>query len=106
MPPGGEQLATLSTKNCSERSLWSIPPLWKDAVAVGVGMKTEKMEQGFVPARQVHPALLVNDLDSLASHFSPNGYSPASDAPLDGYRRISLDDPFGNRIEVKQKASF
>jgi hypothetical protein len=30
------------------------------------------------------------------------GYAVSHDAPLEGYDRIFVDDPFGNRIELMQ----
>jgi hypothetical protein len=31
-----------------------------------------------------------------------SGYALHEDAPLEGYRRIYVDDPFGNRLELME----
>lgn len=56
------------------------------------------VESDFHPARKAHPALLVEDLDSLKAVLLAAGHS--LDEPLEGYDRIYVDDPFGNRIEM------
>jgi hypothetical protein len=33
----------------------------------------------------------------------PSGFAISDDAPLDGYQRIFINDPFGNRLELMQK---
>jgi catechol 2,3-dioxygenase-like lactoylglutathione lyase family enzyme len=64
------------------------------------------VEQDFVPARKAHPAFIVDDLRALAAHLEHAGYRVVEDQPLDGYDRLYVDDPFGNRIELMEpKAS-
>ena len=58
------------------------------------------METDFRPARKAHVALLVTDLPMLQEKLEAWGYSVKEDEPLEGYRRIYVDDPFGNRIEL------
>ena len=58
------------------------------------------VEKNFVPARKAHPALLVEDLKSLTSTLIKAGCPVSHDVPLEGYQRIFVDDPFGNRIEL------
>jgi hypothetical protein len=36
------------------------------------------------------------------SQLQQAGYTLTPDAPLEGYDRIFVDDPFGNRIELMQ----
>jgi catechol 2,3-dioxygenase-like lactoylglutathione lyase family enzyme len=60
------------------------------------------VEKNFVPARKAHPAFLVEDLASLTSALTKAGYPVAHDVPLEGYDRIFVDDPFGNRIELME----
>jgi catechol 2,3-dioxygenase-like lactoylglutathione lyase family enzyme len=60
------------------------------------------VEQDFRPARKAHPALLVDDLAELAGRLQAAGVAVRRDEPLDGYDRIYVDDPFGNRIELMQ----
>lgn len=58
------------------------------------------VERPFSPARKAHPALLVSDIGALASAIASAGYRVVDDEPLEGYHRIYVDDPFGNRIEL------
>lgn len=58
------------------------------------------VEKEFVPARKAHPALLVKDLPALKEHLTAAGISVVIDEPLEGYDRIYVADPFGNRIEL------
>lgn len=58
------------------------------------------VEQDFRPARKAHPALLVDDLPALKNAIRDAGYTLKEDEPLEGYDRIYVDDPFGNRIEL------
>jgi PAS domain S-box-containing protein len=58
------------------------------------------VEEPFRPARKAHPALKVDQLDPLLAQFAAAGVDvhPAED--VDGRRRVHVDDPFGNRIEL------
>ncbi len=58
------------------------------------------VEADFHPARKAHPALLVQNLDALTQHLHRAGVAVVTDEPLEGYRRIYVSDPFGNRIEL------
>ena len=61
------------------------------------------VEASFAPARKAHPALLVDDLDGLATALTSAGCKciPA-DGEIPGVRRFHTSDPFGNRIEFQQ----
>lgn len=58
------------------------------------------VETDFRPAKKAHPALLVRGLAELAARCAAAGYPPITDEPLDGFDRIYLSDPFGNRLEL------
>jgi catechol 2,3-dioxygenase-like lactoylglutathione lyase family enzyme len=58
------------------------------------------VEKNFIPARKAHPALLVDGLKELQSALVKAGHPVAHDVPLEGYDRVFVDDPFGNRIEL------
>jgi catechol 2,3-dioxygenase-like lactoylglutathione lyase family enzyme len=60
------------------------------------------VDDDFRPARKAHPALLVADLDALRDRLRSAGWSITDDEPLEGFDRIYVDDPFGNRIELMQ----
>ena len=61
------------------------------------------VEDGFRPARKAHPGLLVDDLDALVVRLEKAGVTVDTDQPLEGYKRVYADDPFGNRIELMQR---
>ena len=60
------------------------------------------VEADFRPARKAHPALLVEGLAELIARLKTAGH-PVIDEPMDGYRRIYTEDPFGNRLELMEK---
>lgn len=60
------------------------------------------VESDFRPARKAHPALLVHNLEALRRRLSQAGFTPREDQPLDGYERLYVDDPFGNRLELME----
>ena len=61
------------------------------------------IEDSFTPAKKAHPALLVDDLDTLARQLEAAGVAFTPGRPLAGYIRGDIADPFGNRIELMQK---
>jgi catechol 2,3-dioxygenase-like lactoylglutathione lyase family enzyme len=56
----------------------------------------------FRPARKAHPALLVEGLRQLVEALQAGEYPVVDDEPLDGYTRVYVTDPFGNRIELME----
>jgi catechol 2,3-dioxygenase-like lactoylglutathione lyase family enzyme len=58
------------------------------------------VEPDFRPARKAHPAILVNGLAELVAKCRAAGFPPTTDEPLDGYNRVYVFDPFGNRLEL------
>ena len=58
------------------------------------------VEQDFRPAKKAHPALRVRDLASLVTRLRGAGVDIVDDEPLEGYDRVYVSDPFGNRIEL------
>lgn len=63
------------------------------------------VEADFRPARKAHPALLVDDLPALVGALRHAGVPVRDDEPLDGYLRVYVDDPFGNRIELLEPSA-
>jgi catechol 2,3-dioxygenase-like lactoylglutathione lyase family enzyme len=63
------------------------------------------VETDFRPARKAQPAFLVQDLAMLRVAIESAGYIVKIDEPLEGYERIYVDDPFGNRIELMEPIS-
>ena len=60
------------------------------------------VEEDFVPARKAHPAFIVEGLRELAAGLQRAGFHVSRDQPLEGYDRLYVDDPFGNRIELME----
>jgi catechol 2,3-dioxygenase-like lactoylglutathione lyase family enzyme len=61
------------------------------------------VEDEFRPARKAHPALLVSDLPALVAACDNAGYATSTDQPLEGFERVYVSDPFGNRIELMEE---
>ncbi len=62
------------------------------------------VETDFRPARKAHPAFLVDDLDGLIAKVQSAGFeTDNTQPPLNGYKRMHIFDPFGNRIELMEK---
>ncbi len=60
------------------------------------------VDKAFAAARQAHPALIVADLPPLIARLRAAGIAVRDDEPLEGYLRVYVDDPFGNRIELME----
>ena len=61
------------------------------------------VEDDFRAAKKAHPALLVDDLADLAARCNAAGHPVVADEPLEGFDRLYVADPFGNRIELLQR---
>ena len=60
------------------------------------------VDADFRAAKKAHPALIVNGLRELVERLAHAGVTIKDDEPLEGYDRIYVDDPFGNRIELME----
>lgn len=60
------------------------------------------VEADFRAARKAHPALIVSGLRGLVARLEADGVTVKDDDELQGYDRIYVDDPFGNRIELME----
>lgn len=58
------------------------------------------VDPDFRAAGKAHPAILVRGLTELAERCRVAGFTPVTDEPLDGFERVYVCDPFGNRIEL------
>jgi catechol 2,3-dioxygenase-like lactoylglutathione lyase family enzyme len=106
MPAGGEELARIFYAGILGISEMPKPThlakrggCWfeRGDLKIHVGVETD-----FKPARKAHVALLVVDLRDLQEQLGASGYAVKEDEPLEGYQRIYVDDPFGNRIELME----
>lgn len=60
------------------------------------------VEAEFRAAKKAHPAFIVEDLQALSQRLSKAGFPVRSEEPLEGYNRVYVDDPFGNRLELME----
>lgn len=58
------------------------------------------IEDGFRPAIKAHPAILVAGLEKLRAQIEKAGYKVSDSVPIEGFSRVYVRDPFGNRIEL------
>ena len=91
-------------------SFHEIPKPPSLAARGGIWLESENVqlhigvEEKFQSARKAHPAFIVDDLDILIAKIQTAGYeTDTTQPPLDGYKRIHIFDPFGNRIELMQR---
>ncbi|MFO1060134.1 MAG: glyoxalase [Dongiaceae bacterium] len=61
------------------------------------------VDPDFRPARKAHVGLRVRGLAGLAARLDAAGHATTGDAPLAGYERLFVSDPFGNRLELLQR---
>ncbi len=63
------------------------------------------VEADFRPARKAHPAFLVTDLARLVHDLEGAGFETVEDEPLEGWHRVYVYDPFGNRLELLEPST-
>jgi catechol 2,3-dioxygenase-like lactoylglutathione lyase family enzyme len=63
------------------------------------------VDKDFRPATKAHAAFIVEDVRGLAAAVAAAGHAVVDDEPLEGYDRIYVKDPFGNRIELMEPRS-
>lgn len=61
------------------------------------------IDPDFRAATKAHPALLVDDLAHLRAKLVDAGVTICDGEPIEGYARLFVDDPFGNRIELMER---
>jgi catechol 2,3-dioxygenase-like lactoylglutathione lyase family enzyme len=57
----------------------------------------------FRPATKAHPALLVDDLAGFRRRLADAGVAIQETSAIEGYDRVFICDPFGNRIELMER---
>jgi len=60
------------------------------------------VDDDFRSARKAHPGLIVDDLAALVVRLAEGGVAVGLDQPLEGFDRVYVDDPFGNRLELME----
>lgn len=104
MPAGGEEQATAFYAGVLGIARVPKPPhlearggCWFEDGPLKVHLGVDPQ---FNPARKAHAGLLVTDLPALVTALAAHGHLAHADEPLDGYDRVYVDDPFGNRLEL------
>ncbi len=60
------------------------------------------VEEPFAPAGKAHPGLVASDLDALRRRLRAAQVEYLDDDKIAGVDRLFVQDPFGNRVEVRQ----
>ncbi|MFQ3254309.1 MAG: catechol 2,3-dioxygenase-like lactoylglutathione lyase family enzyme [Loktanella salsilacus] len=61
------------------------------------------VEEPFIPAKKAHPAFGAPSLDKAIQHLQSRKVAYRRDIDLPNIRRIYIDDPFGNRIDLLER---
>lgn len=69
-----------------------------DRVGIHLGV-----DPNFTASRKAHPGLLVTDLDALVVALEAAGLPVKTGDEIEGFRRVHVDDPFGNRLELLER---
>lgn len=103
MPPDQEELARAFYLNVLELSEESKPAnlqqggLWFTSGALKLYLGVDRE---FRAAQKAHPGLLVPGIEELAARGMTAGYPVVADDWREGFKRMFVFDPFGNRIEL------
>ena len=104
MPPGGEDAA-----RGFYRDLLGMAEVAKPAELAGRGGCWFRsgavrlhlgVEADFRPAKKAHPALRVSGFDALVGRLRDSSCIVSQEDRLGAARRIYVNDPFGNRLEL------
>src|SRR5262249_16375627 len=60
------------------------------------------VEEPFAPARKAHPGLVADDLEAIRARLVAAGAAYEDDDRVADVDRLFVDDPFGNRLELRQ----
>ena len=61
------------------------------------------IEPEFHAAKRAHPALVVEGLDEILAACERAGLPTKPDTSVNGFRRVHVFDPFGNRLELMER---
>ena len=79
------------------KSIWFVT----GAVSLHLGI-----EPDFTPAKRAHPAFVVDGLDKILTACDRAGISTKPDTSFNGFRRVHVFDPFGNRLELMERTKL
>ena len=77
--------------------------IWFVAGAVNLHLG---IEPDFTPAKRAHPAFVVEGLDKILATCERAGISTKPDTSFNGFRRVHVFDPFGNRLELMERTTL
>lgn len=72
--------------------------------SLGVGELHVGIEEPFSPARKAHPAFRVQGVRELRQRLEELGHRTSDAEEIPGVSRFYVDDPFGNRLELMERA--
>ncbi len=107
MPAGGEERARSFYRDALGLPETPKPPAlagrggcWfeSDRVKIHLGV-----DAAFHAATRAHPGLLVTGLAQIVDRCRRQGIEVHADAALEGYDRVFVADPFGNRLELMER---
>jgi predicted enzyme related to lactoylglutathione lyase len=75
--------------------------IWFVAGAVNLHLG---IEPHFHPAKRAHPAFVVEGLDAILAACERAGLITKPDTSFNGFRRVHVFDPFGNRLELMERS--
>ena len=103
IPPGGEDAARpfyrdlLGLTEVAKTGVQATRGgCWFESGAIKVHLG---VEEPFRANRKAHVAFLVDDVSGLGERANAAGYETKTDDNLEGYERVFIYDPFGNRLE-------
>jgi catechol 2,3-dioxygenase-like lactoylglutathione lyase family enzyme len=63
------------------------------------------LEPDFHPTKRAHPAFVVQGLDAIVAACERAGLPIKPDTSFNGFRRVHVFDPFGNRLELMERTA-
>jgi catechol 2,3-dioxygenase-like lactoylglutathione lyase family enzyme len=64
------------------------------------------IEPDFHAAKRAHPAFVVDRLDEIVLACASAGFAAMPDSSFNGFRRVHVFDPFGNRLELMERQAL
>jgi catechol 2,3-dioxygenase-like lactoylglutathione lyase family enzyme len=64
------------------------------------------IDPDFHAAKRAHPAFVVDGLDEIVSACKSAGFAVKTDTSFNGFRRVHVFDPFGNRLELMERQTL
>jgi len=109
IPEGGERMARAFFVDVLQMVEIPKPPeiahrggCWFQSGGVEIHVGVESTE--FRPSRKAHPALVCSNFDAMMAQLQDSGVAIRFSETTDRARRAMIDDPFGNRLELIERA--